>query len=213
LRALFSIDGPVYRFGEQVFDIIAISVLWIICCIPIVTIGSATCALYYVSVKQIRKNNGSLLSNFFGSFRDSLRTGIPLTSITLIYATAVAAVIWGLNGMAGNGSTGYLSYAAIGLLLPLLLVLPYLWPVVSRFSIKIGDTLTLCFIMSIRFFWRTVLTLLVMAGSAALLWFIPQCAIALPGLCALVCSFLLEPVLREYTPKPADGEPLPWYLD
>ncbi len=41
----------------------------------------ATSALYYVAVKQVRKNRGSLLKNFFGSFRDNLGTGILLTCI------------------------------------------------------------------------------------------------------------------------------------
>ena len=103
MRALFNHDGPLFSLGEQLFDIMAASVLWVICCIPVVTFIPATSALYYVAVKQVRKHNGSLLNNFFGSFRDSLRNGIPLSCIVLIYATVIFSVIWELNGLTEKG--------------------------------------------------------------------------------------------------------------
>jgi uncharacterized membrane protein YesL len=217
LRALFNPDGPLFSLGEQLFDIMAVSILWILCSIPIVTILPATSALYYVAVKQVRKHNGSLLNNFFGSFRDSLRIGIPVTCIVLLYATFLAAAIWELNGMTENGSLGtagiYLSYAVKALWLPLLLVLPYLAPVISRFSIGIGDLLKLSVVLSLRFFWRTLILLALIAGSAILLWFVPYFIFALPGVCAVACSFLIEPVLRVYMPEHDPNKPIPWYWE
>jgi uncharacterized membrane protein YesL len=217
MRSLFNPDGPLFSFGEQVFDVMAVSIMWVICCIPIVTIGSATCALYYVAVKQVRKKSGSLLNNYFSSFRDSLRIGIPLTCMILIYITTMVAIIWVVSSMTKNGSLGviggYLSFAAKAMLLPLLLVLPFLAPVVSRFSMSIGSLLKLSMVMSLRFLWRTILLLVLIIGSAILLWFIPYFIIALPGVCAVGCSFLIEPVLRKYMPKPDTNEPSPWYWD
>lgn len=61
-------DGPLFSLGERVFDVVAARVLWAVCCLPIVTILPATSALYYVAVKQVRKNSGSLFSDSFSSF-------------------------------------------------------------------------------------------------------------------------------------------------
>lgn len=217
LRVLSNPDGPLFSLGERVFDIVAASVLWAVCCIPIVTIIPATSALYYVAVKQVRKNSGSLLGNYFGSFRDSLRIGIPLTCLVLIYATVMVASTWGLNGMTENGSLGsegiYLTYAALAMLLPLFLVLPYLAPVISRFSIGIGPVLKLSIVLSLRFFWRTLVLLALIAGSAILLWFMPYFIFALPGVCAVVGSFLIEPALRVYMPEHDPNQPVPWYWE
>jgi len=217
LRVLFNPDGPLFTLGEWLFDIVAASVLWAVCCIPIVTIIPATGALYYVVVKQVRRKRGSLLSNFFGSFRDSLRIGIPVTCIVLIYATVMVAAMWGLNAMTENGSLGaegfYLSYAAIALLLPLFLVLPYLAPVISRFSIGIWPLLKLSIVLSLRFFWRTLVLLVLIAGSVILLWFIPYFIFALPGISAVVGSFLIEPALRVYMPERDPNEAAPWYWE
>ena len=217
MHALFNQDGPLFSFGEKLFDLIAVSLLWVIFCIPIFTIGPATSALYYVAVKQIRKDRGSLLKNFFSSFRDGLRIGIPLTSIVLIYTTIMVATVWLVNSMIDNGSPGtassYLSFGAKALLVPLLFILPYLAPVLSRFSLGVFAILKLCIVMSIRFFWRTLLALVLFAGAAVLLWFIPYLFILLPGVCALVCSFLIEPALRKYQPEPDPNDPIPWYWE
>lgn len=217
MRVLSDPDGPLFSFGERLFDVVAASVLWAICCLPIVTILPASSALYYVAVKQVRKNSGSLLTNYFGAFRDSLRIGIPLTCMVLIYATVMVAATWILNGMLENGSLGaegtYLSYTALAMLLPLFLVLPYLSPVISRFSIGIGPLLKLSIVMSIRFFGRTLVLLALIAGSAVLLWFIPYFIFALPGTCAVVSSFLIEPALRAYMPEHDSTESIPWYWE
>ena len=217
MHALFNQDGPLFSFGEKLFDLIAVSLLWVILCIPIFTIGPATSALYYVAVKQVRKDRGSLLKNFFSSFRDGLRIGIPLTSIVLIYTTIMVATVWLVNGTIDNGSLGtassYLSSGAKALLVPLLFVLPYLAPVLSRFSLGVFAILKLCIVMSIRFFWRTLLALALITGSVVLLWFIPYLIIILPGVCALGCSFLIEPALRKYQPEPDPNNPIPWYWE
>jgi len=217
LRALSDPDGPLFSLGERLFDVVVASVLWAVCCLPIVTIIPATGALYFVAVKKVRKNSGSLLSNFFGSFRDSLRIGIPLTCVVLIYATVMVAAMWGLNGLTEIVVTGtedsYLSYAAMAMLLPLILVLPYLAPVVSRFSLGMGSLLKLSIVASLRFFWRTLVLLAIIAGSALLLWFIPYLIFGLPGASAVISSFLIEPVLRAYMPERDPNEPAPWYWE
>jgi hypothetical protein len=37
--------------------------------------------------------------------------------------------------------------------------------------------------------------------------------VVLPGVCALVCSFFIEPALRKYMPKHNINEPTPWYWE
>lgn len=135
--------------------------------------------------------------------------------MVLIYATVMVAAIWWLNGRTENTSPGsegiYLSYAAIAMLLPLFLNLPYLAPVISRFSIGTWSLLKLSIVLSLRFFWRTLVLLVLIGGSAILFWFMPYFIFALPGVCAVVCSFLIEPALRVYMPQHDPNEPVPWY--
>ena len=61
---LFSTDGIVYRFMTTTGNIILATILWIIGCIPVVTIGTSTAALYYTVVKSVRKDVGYVHSEF-----------------------------------------------------------------------------------------------------------------------------------------------------
>ena len=74
----FNVDNPVWRFVGNLADFFVLSVLWAVCCLPVVTIGASTTALYYVTMKMARNREGELIPSFFASFRQNLRQGIAL---------------------------------------------------------------------------------------------------------------------------------------
>ena len=45
IMSFFNLDSPVMRFLTKVADLIILNILFLICCIPIVTIGAASTAL------------------------------------------------------------------------------------------------------------------------------------------------------------------------
>ena len=44
-RSFFNPENPFFRFTGRVLDIMVLSVLWLVCSLPIVTIGPASAAL------------------------------------------------------------------------------------------------------------------------------------------------------------------------
>ena len=66
---LFTHDSLLSRFFYLVGDIITLHLLWILCSLPIFTIGASTTALYYSCMKRIRTKEGYPLKNFFASFK------------------------------------------------------------------------------------------------------------------------------------------------
>ena len=51
MKALFNADSPLMRFLSRVADIMLLNALWLLCCVPIVTAGAATTAMYHVTLK------------------------------------------------------------------------------------------------------------------------------------------------------------------
>jgi len=49
-RNIFGFDGSFINICDKIFDVMALGFLWILCSIPIVTIGASTSALYYGEV-------------------------------------------------------------------------------------------------------------------------------------------------------------------
>ena len=68
LQNLFNYDNPVWRFIGKFGDLIVLNILWIITSIPIVTIGASTTAMYYVTLKLVRDEDGYTIRSYFRSF-------------------------------------------------------------------------------------------------------------------------------------------------
>ncbi|MBO5282003.1 MAG: YesL family protein [Lachnospiraceae bacterium] len=203
MSQLFSTEGPIYRFLNKTGNIILATVLWIIGCLPVVTIGTSTAALYYTMVKSVRKDVGYVHSEFWRSYKLNLKKGVAATLVILILGTVLGLEMWLVleNGV----EVSKLWYSLSGLLILLMvLIILYLFPVMSRFDMKLSKLCTLAFVMSIRFWY---ITLALAAGLALVVWaqiyLLPIPMILLtPGLWCFVSSFLVEKAMKAYMPKP-----------
>lgn len=77
-------DSPVIAFFNKLTDLVLLNVLWLICSIPIITIGTSTTAMYYVSITSIRCGDGYVVRRFFKSFKDSFRKITPIWILMLM---------------------------------------------------------------------------------------------------------------------------------
>ena len=84
------------------------------------------------------------------------------------------------------------------LILPLLLTLPWIFPLLSRFTMKNTVLIRTAFYISVRH-WVTTAVLVVLYGVSLLIIFVmPVLALILPGAAALAASFLTEQVFVRY---------------
>ena len=83
-------EGPLWRALNLIGDVVVLHFLWLICSLPLVTIGASNTALYYAMMKRIRTNEGQVTGNFLQAFRANLRQA---TALWLIVA-AVAVILW-----------------------------------------------------------------------------------------------------------------------
>lgn len=224
----FSSEGPLIGFLQKIGMLIVLSVLFLLCSFPLVTMGAAASALYYAVAKSVRRGRGYPTKEFFRAFKRNLKNGTVLTVIFGGFAALILynrEVLWQASSgeremlseiMMGSPDGGALTLYVIydGMLLFLAMLTIYLFPILSRFVMKLSDIVKLSFVMSLRFFYVTAL---LMAGTGILLYLqwkvlpIPT-ILLLPGGWTYLSSFLLERVMRIYTADPRDGEDA-WYLE
>lgn len=77
-------DSPVIAFLNKLTDLVLLNVLWLICSIPVITIGASATAMYYVSITSIRSGDGYVVRRFFKSFRESFRLITPVWLLMLV---------------------------------------------------------------------------------------------------------------------------------
>ena len=64
---MFQQDNAFIIFLNKLADMVILSALFCVCCLPVFTIGAADAALYHTVVKVLRHNQGYA----FATFRDS----------------------------------------------------------------------------------------------------------------------------------------------
>lgn len=199
-------DGKIVGLLNKSGEIILLNMAFLLCCVPMVTLVSALASLYYATMKSIRRERGYPVREFFASMKRTLKKGILLTLLAAVWLGLLFFGRYYAGTGQWRGSPGAGLYDVF--IIISICVMIYVFPVLSRFEMKLTGVLKLSFLMSIRFLPVTVLSI---AGSAAvvllMIYVLPiPCIFFVPGLWCLALTFLMERVLRAYTPEAKPGE-------
>ena len=202
---LFNVNNPLMRALSKLFDIGWLSLIYVVFCVPLVTIGAATTSLYYASAKVLRKDRGYVWSEFWHSFKLNFK---PATLIWLIFAAIYGLLYFNLTTFnTSNAAGGYLVGAYIALAFIVTCVASYAFCLLSRFNMNVRGILRYALYMSFRHFLHTLcfLAILFVAGFGIYAGFRVQLPIFLlfvPGLGSFLYTFPMEHLLKKYMPKP-----------
>ena len=99
---IFDINSPVMRFLAMVANLFMVNLLFIICCLPVVTIGASFAALNKV-VKDVvvDKGDADVIRPFFRAFGQNFKQA---TGIWLIMVIVLAVAAWSVLLSAGKGA-------------------------------------------------------------------------------------------------------------
>lgn len=216
---LFSMDSPVLAVLSKICDILFLSILWVFLCIPIITIGPATTALYYATVKVIRRERGYLFREFFKSFRLNFKRGaiigVILTAIFVILSFDLYVSWQSLSEESGKASVFLGIYLALTFLA--ISFTMFVFPILSRFEMTIKQLIKAAIYMSMKHLHFTFIMLVVIVASLILIIFFPMMLFFVPATVAFINSFMMEHILKKYMPKSeGPGEETgkdEWYLD
>lgn len=216
---LFNMDNAFFTFLGKVCDVIFLSAVYILLCIPIITIGPANTALYYATVKVIRRERGYLFREFFKSFKMNFKRaaaiGVVLTVLYLIISVDIFAAYTSHTGASNISSILFGIYIAIAILLSCFSI--YVFPVLSRFELTVKQLIKVVFFMSMKHLPFTLAMLIIQAAAIASVIFIPILIFLVPVTSAFLVSLLMERIFKKYMPKSEEGEEQTakdeWYLE
>lgn len=200
-RNLFGPDSDLMIFMGWVTDIIFLSVFWFMGCLPIVTIGTSTAALYDAVFYGFRKRSKHSWGRFWRAYIKNFKASLVPTLVFLILCLVAGVVLITLwNGAVANGTWIVFAVAAVicGFLLG---IFSLLFPMLSRFENTLGQLMGNAMRLAIAHLPRTValaiISVLAMFGCYRLV--LP--VLFLPALAALLSSLFVEPILRPYLPE------------
>ena len=87
MSRIFDPENKFWNAIGKVADVTCMSLLWSLTSLPLVTIGAATTAFYAYTMRQVRDTEGSILSGFFGAFKQHFKKA---TLLWLLEAAGIA---------------------------------------------------------------------------------------------------------------------------
>lgn len=209
---VFNYDNPVWRFIGKLCDVLILNVLWVICSLPVVTVGASTTAVYYVTLKLVRDEEGPTIRSFFKSFKENFKQATILWLILLVVGCLLGFDLYFFLVLYHEPSTLRTIMLAVfgGFSLIYLFVMMFVFPLQARFYNPVRRTLFNAFFMSVRHSAHTV-GMLVMDVCLLLVavFVLPmlQALLLLFGfpLLAFLNSYVIVGVFDKYMPKDEDG--------
>lgn len=165
MSKLFRMDSPLMRFLTKIADLMVLNVLFCVTSIPLITIGASWTALYSVTLKMVRDEEGSVSRSYFRSFRQNFRQATLLWLGVLVVLALLVLDIRVLNGMAGGTAPGLLRVGVEILALLGIMVLQYLFPSLARFEASLADTLKNACMMALAHLPKTALMTAAVVGA------------------------------------------------
>ena len=175
--------------------------MWLICCIPIITIGASTTALYTVMLRMVKNEEGYIFRGFLKAFKSNFKQSTLIWLILLLLG-----IVWTVDfRMAGfmPGMAGIILSAiflALGFIL--LSVMIYIFPLTARYENGIKATFKNALILTVaKLPYTFLMVAIVVAAVFASLWSAFTLLFSLPlwliiggALIAWVNSYILRRV-------------------
>lgn len=206
---MFKYDGPIFRFLSRALDLILLNVVWTICCLPVVTIGPATTALYTVMFKMKEDKDDNVLKLFFVAFKDNFKQSF-LTTLILIPVGVILYLDYRVMYFDETFSADYLKGFFWVILVILFAFIGWVFPLEAKFENTLGAMLKNTWLMMIRHLPATLVITLLNISPVLILYFAPEFTVSYLtlfwvffgfALIAFANSQLLYNVFTQYFPK------------
>ena len=201
-QKIFNPDNALMITLAQIGDCIFLSLFWVLCCFPVVTVGAATAALYDAVAHTFRMGDKYSWHRFIRTFRAHVK---PALAPTAAFLPLFALWGWGMIRIWNHavwGDISWMLFSAGAFALTLVLgVLSVMFPLLSRFETGFAQLMKNTLFLALANLPRTLaLGFLNMAAVLLCLRYVIP-LFFLPALAALIGTLFLEPMFRPYMPK------------
>lgn len=159
--ALFNINSGFFKFINRLLDVLFINLLWIICSLPIVTIGASTCAAFSITLKMVDDEEGYIGKTFFKAFKQNFKQGTLMWLITApcVY---ILYLLWQMVIKSEDINAiviiGVILLTAIAISINL-----YSYPLIARYENSLKKIIKNSFGICVQFFIKTLILIAVVA--------------------------------------------------
>lgn len=191
-------EGKFITVFSKIADTLILCFVWLLCCIPIVTIGASSGALYYAYHKAIRQDRGHPYRAFFKAFKSNFWQATGIWLVLLFFAVISLVTCFLLRAIRSSipmaGAFLVLGMAVVGFVMVWGLVL---FPYQSRFENKLSDVLRNSAVITIANILWAVALLMILAVAVGITLFKFALGIPMAAIYLWLSNLILERIFRK----------------
>ena len=193
MRRLLDINNPVIRFLTAAFDLMALSVLWVVFSLPIFTMGAASAALYSAVYHHVRKGEDYLWNSFWTAFKENFKRSTPAWLVALAILAFLGGDALLLRSLIlGGYSFGWFYGVTLALLVLALTWTVYLAAYAARFDGTVKEVLRFSFMLFRAHPVKMLYVLALVVGGMALALTLPAMVVFIPATVYWGATFPIE---------------------
>ena len=172
MNGIFSWDSPLMKLLSRLGDWIALNVLFVISCIPVITIGAA-CTALYDSIGRIQQNEGFDWKSYWNAFRRDFKKSTVLWLLQALISTVVGyALVFYIKSDASIGGVGRIVCIIVGIIW--LLASAWVFPIHAKYDNAPRQTVKNALLCGIMFLPQSVIAAFFNAVPFAVGLFFPK---------------------------------------
>ena len=193
------IDNPVFRAIGKILEVLGLSIIWLILCIPIVTAGASTTALYYTVNKTVKNSRGYAIRGFFSAFVSNFKQSTIVWLFFLVWLAILGVDCYYMYSFAVMGEPmGKFRIAVYVLTILVVAWSLYVFPYIARFETSTKEVFKNTFFMAVANAPMTIVMTGLFAAYCYAIYRWTMFIVVLPVLYNLLKCIYIEKIFRKY---------------
>lgn len=190
-----------------------LNLLWLVCSLPVITIGASTTALYYACLKIVREEEFNAAGMFFRSFKQNFKQATVLWLIMLgtgLFLGTDGYILYHLRANS-TGAPAVIWTLMLALIIAAaviwMIVLLNIFPLTASVTNTNWEMIKNSFLIGTHYLFASILMFAVHFAMFYIIVsvFTPMFILG-EGLCAMICSWMIKNILKSvsYDPNPPE---------
>ncbi len=196
---IFNLDNKFFQGIGRAVDCVCLNLIWLVFCIPIITAGAATTALYYTANKVIRHGRSYIWKEFYSSFKSNFKQSTIVWLIDLAIYAVLFFDCYVMYQYAKAGDSMGRFYLVFMILIALCVMWSsYLYPYMARFENTTKRVLKNALFIAISNLPWTILVFVIAFIAFMGLYSSPYIILIIPSVYMLIKGLIMERIFKKY---------------
>lgn len=199
MNFLFNPENKFWNFVAKLTDVAVMSILWLICSLPIITIGASTASFYSFTMELVSDTEGKVVQSFFAGFKRCFKKATLIWLAQLAGSAFLAYDLWACwQYFTLTGSIVSLVCLSVSACVAIVFVslFLYIYPILAVYDFNLKKLFTDSAIMAIANLHVTVTLFVLIAAALAAFYYISGLFFFWIGYYIFFASYFITGIFR-----------------